>query len=275
MSKFFSSIFCLSLLFSLSSYCPKPKVALPAAESDSESDSVYDTHDSGSGSDSEASGGSANKCLIDMLADTKLIEDEESKKDVGIQAEQPVFCKIITRTPAREISSEFKDYINNSDSVYGSFYRFTLYDVAQAMAPKKGWLAVNHDYKKDHCEAIKHLVEKGRTCYSHNPTVTSGKRFGDEHRKFVLMQNPNGMLLWSGSWNCTANADENNLELVNVTNDPQAVRTIVSLLKELKKDKGTKKLELKDCTGEKKLKPGDNDYAKRLNRIPANKMERA
>ena len=158
--------------------------------------------------------------------------------------------------------------------MYGSFYRFTLYDVAVALSKKKGWLVVNHDYKKDHCEAIRYLVEREMPCFSHDPRKTSGKFFGDDHRKFCLMKNDSSRLLWIGSWNCTANADENNLEIVSVTNDPQAIKSAVRLLNELFNDQGTKKLKLEDCSGEKKLKPGDNDYAKRLNRIPADKMER-
>jgi hypothetical protein len=188
------------------------------------------------------------------------------------QTPKPIYPEAVLTN----ISTRFKELIQNSNEVYGCFYNYTLYDVAQAMASKKGILIVNHHYRNDHCEALKHLIENGRSCYAHDPRPIPGRGYGDMHAKFCILDNGNERLLWHGSWNCTGNADTNNVEVVTVTNDSNVVGEFVKRYNDFMKHKGTKKIELADCTSVKKVNAsGANRYAKQLNRIPDDKMEKA
>lgn len=149
------------------------------------------------------------------------------------------------------------------------FYNFTHFGIASAIVerqkkfPNFARLIVNHNFQREHCEALKYLIDNRVACYAHNP---SKSQMGHMHCKAGLFKMENGDdLVWHGSWNCTGHSDANNIELVTVTDERDVVGGFRGLFKEALNSKSTKLIKPKDCFGK---TVNGSGFAKDLNKIP-------
>lgn len=293
MNNYFKVLFFLSLVSGLSATKDKDLEKLSAAfkskatisRSSNPSTTLRTSDSSSEGYNSEDLPGASDEdegssCPSYFEVETQTEPEEEAVVWVSeeeTQTQTPlVYCKPILA----KFSDELKTLIANSTNLKACFFRFTLYDVAQAIvtraqtAPNLGALIVNQDFQTDHCEALKLLVTSGFNCFKCTP---SGDDYSHMHVKFCILKNATGKLLWSGSWNCTGQANEKNIEAVTLTNDPNTIDAFEGLFKSTLRNTYTKKIKEADCTSSKKVTPGSKRgcyMAKKLNKIPDDAMEK-
>lgn len=165
---------------------------------------------------------------------------------------------------------------NEQEAVRGAWYRFTLYDAAQAIVKgmkERGITAKlvvdNKHISDDFCSPLKLIIENGGLVFQ-----LTQKRFDENAGKFEIMhhkfmifrKNINGRkLLWTGSWNATGQAAGKNCENVMITDNPEIVAKFEAEMAALKKISTV--LTAQACASAKDSDPRIN-FARSMNGIP-------
>ena len=165
----------------------------------------------------------------------------------------------------------------------GAWYRFTLYEPAQAIVKrikKKGVLVSlildqgqfgnnTPKYPGDFCEGLKIVVEAGGKVYKKTEMRNEENEGNFEimHHKFMIFdENVGGKkLLWTGSFNATGQADLKNCENVVILDDERAIARFESEYAELVKL--SRLLTAAGCTSRKTGEVAE--VARRMNGIPS------
>lgn len=178
---------------------------------------------------------------------------------------------------------------NESKGMRGAWYRFTLYDVAQAIVKgiKEKGIAVNFVIDSDHfkktdpnnknfkgefCSPLKLVIDNGGSVYSMETARFPKNQgyFETLHEKWTVFENVNGKkLLWSGSWNATGQASLKNSEHVIVLDDADAIAQFEQEFVALKAC--SKIMPANECYSPRDTETdarGTANFARRMNGIP-------
>jgi phosphatidylserine/phosphatidylglycerophosphate/cardiolipin synthase-like enzyme len=165
---------------------------------------------------------------------------------------------------------------NEQEAVRGAFFRFTLYDAAQAIV--KGLkereitakLVVDGNHiSDDFCSPLKLILDNGGKVLqvSQNRFQNNPGKFEIMHHKFMIFRKniENKKILWTGSWNATGQASGKNCENVMVTDNQEMIAEFEKEMIELKKISTA--LTAQGCVSTKDMDPKIN-FARRMNGIP-------
>lgn len=169
--------------------------------------------------------------IIGMQSAAVEPDDEACAQETRATSSIPFILNLLQTPmhPQKRISQHLIELIQQSNAVSLCFYRFTLGSVAGALITRKiryssfkAELIVDKDEHLKDIAAIQTLIRNGFKCYSNKPQHHHSY-YSTMHSKFGIFDLGNEKRLWTGTWNCTGNADENNIEHVTITNDAQSV----------------------------------------------------
>lgn len=213
-------------------------------------------------------------------------EDKVPNTTVAVQTENPYpKCYFTPNIKAAFLSC----IANESKGMRGAWYRFTLYDVAQAIVKgiKEKGIAVNFVIDSDHfkktdsknpnfkgefCSPLKLVIDNGGSVYSMETARFPNNQgyFETLHEKWTVFENVNGKkLLWSGSWNATGQASLKNSEHVIVLDDADAIAQFEQEFVALKAC--SKLIKANECVTPRDTETdarGTANFARRMNGIP-------
>lgn len=127
----------------------------------------------------------------------------------------------------------FCELLNHEKSgIDMAFYRFTLLDVAKQIIERKRTtgiavdLVVDTGFNTDFCDALKLFDENGIPVSKPSQRYYTSGGYETMHHKFAIFKKNlyDNEVLWTGSFNMTGAANENNWENVTLILEPETIR---------------------------------------------------
>lgn len=198
----------------------------------------------------------------------------------AIAAASPATAPAILYSPcyfANDIKGVFLNCIHNEqEALHGAWYRFTLYDAAQAIVQgiQKRNIAAKLIVDEQHitddfCSPLKQIIDNGGSVFKKNKMrhANNPGKFEIMHHKFMIFRrNLNDKkLLWTGSWNATGQASLKNCENVTIIDDPKAIAKFEKEFADI--EQLSTQLTSGQCVSRKDSDSSIN-FARRMNGIP-------